>query len=60
MKRGIPVTYTNVAQMSKEVDTEGKGIHSNTIRSNEQLYKYYKQYSKTFKKIANEINRRTT
>lgn len=49
IKNGIPVTFANVAQWSKEVDSEGKGIHPNTIRSNEELYEYYKQHSKTFK-----------
>ena len=53
IKKGIPVTFANVAQWSKEIDTEGKGIHQNTIRSNEELYEYYKQYSETFKQKEN-------
>ncbi|OQD34471.1 hypothetical protein [Bacillus toyonensis] len=53
IKKGIPVTYSNVAQGSKEVDSEGKGIHENTIRTNEKLYEYYKQHSKTFKQKEN-------
>ncbi|MEB2301652.1 hypothetical protein LAV72_18775 [Lysinibacillus xylanilyticus] len=53
IKKGIPVTFANVAQCSKEVDIEGKGIHENTIRSNEELYEYYKQHSKTFKQREN-------
>lgn len=53
IKRRIPITYSNVAQWSKEVDAEGKGIHSNTIRVNGQLYEYYKQHSKTFKQKEN-------
>lgn len=56
VKKGIPVTYTNVAEHSKEVDTEGKGIHPNTIRTNEQLYEYYKQHSKTYKQKENRQN----
>ncbi|MGE7910297.1 hypothetical protein [Lysinibacillus xylanilyticus] len=51
--KGIPVTFANVAQSSKEVDIEGKGIHENTIRSNVELYKYYKQHSKTYKQREN-------
>ncbi|MGE7695906.1 hypothetical protein ACQKNC_17665 [Lysinibacillus sp. NPDC094177] len=53
IKIGIPVTFANVAKWSKEVDAEGKGIHPNTIRANDQLYKYYKQHSKTFKQKEN-------
>jgi len=53
IKKGIPVTYSNVAKESKEVDSEGKGIHENTIRTNEELYGYYKQHSKTFKQKEN-------
>ncbi|MDF1997324.1 hypothetical protein [Peribacillus frigoritolerans] len=46
---GIPVTYKNIQEKSKELDSQGKGIHSNTIKRNEKLYSYYKQHSKTFK-----------
>lgn len=53
IKKGIPITFANVAQWSKEVDTEGKGIHQNTIRSNDELYEYYKQNSNTFKQKEN-------
>lgn len=49
IKKGELVTYTNIVQISKEVDPEKKGIHSNTIRTNEQLYNYYKQHSNTYK-----------
>lgn len=53
IKKGILVTYSNIAQWSKEVDSEGKGIHGNTIRTNEELYEYYKKHSKTFKQKEN-------
>ncbi|MFF2875312.1 hypothetical protein ACFVR2_03220 [Gottfriedia sp. NPDC057991] len=49
IEKRIPVTYTNIANYSKEIDTEGKGIHQNTIRTNEQLLEYYKQHSLTYK-----------
>jgi hypothetical protein len=49
ISNGIPVTYKNIHEKSKELDVTGKGIHSNTIKRNEELYSYYKQYSKTFK-----------
>ncbi|MEH7515133.1 hypothetical protein V7146_20645 [Gottfriedia acidiceleris] len=35
---------------------EGKGIHPNTIRSNEHLYEYYKQHSITHKQKNNSRN----
>lgn len=53
IKKGVPITYSNVAKWSKKVDSEGKGIHENTIRTNEKLYEYYKQHSKTFKQKEN-------
>lgn len=40
----------------KEIDPEGKGIHSNTIRTNEQLYEYYKQHSLAYKQKENRKN----
>ncbi|AUD22982.1 hypothetical protein bcgnr5378_66190 [Bacillus cereus] len=49
VSNGIPVTYKNIHEKSKELDVTGKGIHANTIKRNEELYAYYKQYSKTFK-----------
>lgn len=56
IKKGNPITYTTIAQLSKEIDPEGKGIHPNTIRSNEHLYEYYKQHSKTYKQKRNSKN----
>jgi hypothetical protein len=56
VKNGEPVTYTNVADISKVIDPEGKGIHPNTIRTNEQLYEYYKQNSLTYKQKENSKN----
>ncbi|HLU22433.1 MAG TPA: hypothetical protein VKZ77_08105 [Bacillaceae bacterium] len=56
VKKGEPVTYTSIADVSKEIDPERKGIHPNTIRTNEQLYEYYKQYSLTYKQKANSKN----
>lgn len=56
IKNGEPVTYINIAEISKEIDTEGKGIHPNTIRTNEQLYEYYKQHSLTYKQKENSKN----
>lgn len=56
-KKSEPVTYSNVAEMSKEIDPEGKGIHPNTIRTNEQLYEYYKENSITYKQKMNGQNK---
>jgi len=56
VKNGEPVTFTNVADISKVIDPEGKGIHSNTIRTNEQLYDYYKQHSLTYKQKETSKN----
>jgi hypothetical protein len=53
VKKGEPVTYTTIAEQSKVIDPEGRGIHPNTIRTNEQLYNCYKQHSKTYKQKEN-------
>lgn len=49
VKQGIPVTYHNISQHSKQFDPQGKGIHPNTIKRNDDLYSYYKKYSITIK-----------
>ncbi|WP_102693215.1 hypothetical protein [Rummeliibacillus pycnus] len=49
IEQGIPVTYHNISQHSKHFDTQEKGIHPNTIKSNDELYTYYKKHSKTYK-----------
>lgn len=56
IKKREPVTFSNIAKLSKEIDPEGKGIHPNTIRTNEQLYEYYKQHSKTYQQKVNSKN----
>lgn len=47
--QGIPVTYHNISEYSRSFDDNGKGIHMNTIKRNEELYAYYKQHSRTYK-----------
>ena len=32
VSNGIPVTYKNIHEKSKELDVTGKGIHANTIK----------------------------
>lgn len=44
-----PVTYSNIDEVSKKIDPKGKGIHHNTIRTNEELNEYYRQHSLTYK-----------
>lgn len=56
IKNGAKVTYSNVSKISKEIDPEGKGIHPNTIRTNETLHEYYKQHSLTYKQKVNSKN----
>lgn len=56
IKNGEPVTYSNLAKISKEIDPEGKGIHPNTIRTNGQLNEYYKEHSLTYKQKVNSKN----
>ncbi|MFK4170130.1 hypothetical protein ACI2LM_28190 [Paenibacillus lautus] len=49
VKEGNPVTLNNVHNKSKVIDPTGKGIHPNTIKTNELLFDYYKQHSHTYK-----------
>ncbi|PGB04689.1 hypothetical protein [Bacillus toyonensis] len=53
VKQKLPVTLKTVSEKSKEIDSEGKGIHRNTITTNPELNEYYKQYSKTYKQKSN-------
>ncbi|WP_047155522.1 hypothetical protein [Aneurinibacillus tyrosinisolvens] len=49
IKEGKPVTLKNIHEKSKELDSTGKGIHQNTIRSNPDLKEYYQKHSNTYK-----------
>ncbi|PHG67304.1 hypothetical protein [Bacillus toyonensis] len=53
VKQNLPVTLKTVSEKSKEIDSEGKGIHPNTITTNPGLNEYYKQHSKTYKQKSN-------
>ena len=50
-----PITYTTIAKQSKEIDPKERNS-PNTIRTNEELYEYYKQHSKTHKQKKNGKN----
>ncbi len=41
LKEGKRISYRSVALRAKEIDPEGKGIHANTLKTNEDLYLYY-------------------
>jgi hypothetical protein len=43
MKQNISISYRKIAEISKQLDDENKGIHANSIKSNSDLYKYYKE-----------------
>ncbi|PGF22623.1 hypothetical protein CON27_08240 [Bacillus thuringiensis] len=47
----------NVSKKTKELDEQGKGIHFNTIRNHEELYAYYKEKSKSYKKKQKEFEK---
>lgn len=53
VKQNLSVTLKTVSEKSKEIDPEGRGIHRNTISTNQELNGYYKQHSKTYKKKSN-------
>ncbi|MCX2826748.1 hypothetical protein RGU76_05575 [Bacillus pseudomycoides] len=58
VKQNLPVTLKTVSEKSKDIDPEGKGIHRNTISTNQELNAYYKQHSNSYKKKLN-INKST-
>lgn len=49
VKEETPVTLKNIEVKSKSLDPKGKGLHPNTIKTNEALYEYYKMHSTTYK-----------
>ncbi|HFR4151731.1 TPA: hypothetical protein ACHVJ6_005737 [Bacillus cereus] len=51
------VTLHNVSNKTKELDVQGKGIHFNTIRNHKELYAYYKEKSKSYKKKQRELKK---
>lgn len=55
---GSSVTLSKIREKSKDIDPDNKCIHPNTVKSNEELYEYYKARSRTFK--IQHTNRRTT
>jgi|GEM_PF-2140429 len=57
VKQGIPVTYRNISEYSKQFDKKGKGIHPNTIKRNNELHTYYQKHSKTYK--VNKVRKKT-
>ena len=52
---GKEVTLHNVSKKTKELDEQG--IHFNTIRNHEELYAYYKENSKSYKKKQKELEK---
>ena len=49
-KANKKITYNNIAEETKKIDEEGKGIHPNSIKRNKDLYEYYKEHSETYAK----------
>ena len=57
LAEGKEVTLHNISKKTKELDEQGKGIHPNTIRNHEELYSYYKENSKSYKKKQKELEK---
>lgn len=53
ISKNRPVTLSNISQISKQIDPEGKGIHPNTIRVNSEAHAYYSDHSRTYKEAIN-------
>lgn len=48
--QGAVVTLSAIQATSREIDPAGKGIHTNTVKTNPELFECYKQCSKTYAK----------
>lgn len=44
VKEGSSVSYRTVSDKSKKIDSEGIGIHPNTIRKNKELHAYFSEH----------------
>ncbi|GAE36315.1 hypothetical protein JCM9157_3476 [Halalkalibacter akibai JCM 9157] len=47
-KENKEITYKSIAEETKNLDSEKKGIHSNSVKRNADLYNYYKSHSNTY------------
>ncbi|MGM1022670.1 MAG: hypothetical protein ACQEXV_19665 [Bacillota bacterium] len=56
IEQGIKISYRNIAELSKKIDTENKGIHPNSIKSNPELYEYYKKNAKNITTVRKSLN----
>lgn len=46
LKDSKTISYRNIAERSKELDTSGRGIHPNSVKNNKELYEYYLKHTK--------------
>ncbi|MCM3164538.1 hypothetical protein [Metabacillus litoralis] len=53
LKSNEDITLSKISKISKELDSENKGVHVNTIRTNHESYDYYKLHSSEYKKRNN-------
>lgn len=56
----LPVTLTNISQISKHIDPEGNGVHPNTVRTNTIAHSYYSKHSTSYKKVINRRGKKST
>ncbi|MCY9659509.1 hypothetical protein P5G65_23675 [Paenibacillus chondroitinus] len=54
VKQGKRVSYRSIEATSKMLDPSGKGIHANTVKTNEALYQYYLRFSRLRKTIKSQ------
>ncbi|MDQ8738154.1 hypothetical protein [Paenibacillus sp. LHD-38] len=57
VKRGERVSYRSIQTVSKTIDPTGKGVHANTVGSNEQLHQYYLQFAMPAKRSKIRANK---
>ncbi|MDN4079370.1 hypothetical protein QYF52_15590 [Paenibacillus polymyxa] len=55
IKQGVRISYRNIAEISKQIDDEKRGIHANSIKSNPDLYNYYQENVQKKEKIKKTL-----
>lgn len=58
LERNQKVTIQAIHEVSKEIDSNGKGLHRNTITGNQEVYEVYLEYRTYLKTV--QVNGRTS
>ncbi len=60
-EQNVQISYRNISETSKRFDLDQKGIHPNSVKSNNSLYEYYLKHRKKSnkkKKLTSDFQER--